>query len=66
MKLEQQLLVTETAPGARTIPSTIARMTIARALVALGVGVADYHGGFTTKRATALATVATALVAAAP
>ena len=39
-------------------------MTIALGLwFAFGVGVADYHGGFITKRATALATVATALVA---
>ncbi|MAT19809.1 MAG: hypothetical protein CL419_01405, partial [Acidimicrobiaceae bacterium] len=39
-------------------------MTIALGLwFAFGVGVADYHGGFITKRANALATVATALVA---
>jgi drug/metabolite transporter (DMT)-like permease len=38
-------------------------MTIVLGLwFAFGVGVADYHGGFITKRATALATVATALV----
>ena len=39
-------------------------MTVALGLwFAFGVGVADYHGGFIAKRATALATVATALVA---